>query len=42
MAEWDEMQAIVVTWRGFSSELTEIVRYAKEEVEVIINIYEIV
>ena len=36
MAEWEEMQAIVVTWRFFNDELTEIVRYAKEEVEVII------
>jgi agmatine/peptidylarginine deiminase len=36
MAEWEEMQAIVITWTAFTDVLTEIVRYAKEEVEVII------
>lgn len=36
MAEWEEMQAIVITWTSFTNVLTEIVRYAKEEVEVII------
>jgi hypothetical protein len=36
MAEWEEQQAIVITWRGYSSILKEIVRYAKEEVTVLI------
>jgi agmatine/peptidylarginine deiminase len=36
MAEWEEMQAIVITWTSFTDVLTEIVRYAKEEVEVVI------
>ena len=41
MAEWEELQAIVVTWspggsNGITNILRDIVRYAKEEVEVII------
>ncbi|MEL6866525.1 MAG: agmatine deiminase family protein [Bacteroidota bacterium] len=36
LAEWEELQAIVITWTGFPAILTEIVRHAKEEVEVII------
>lgn len=36
MAEWEELQAVVITWAGFSSILTEIVRHAREECEVII------
>ncbi len=36
LAEWEELQAVVITWAGYSSILTEIVRYAKEECEVII------
>ncbi|HLF64006.1 MAG TPA: agmatine deiminase family protein [Saprospiraceae bacterium] len=36
IAEWEEMQAIVITWAGYQSILKEIVRYAKEEVVVII------
>ena len=41
MAEWEELEAIVITWApqgipGVTSILKEIVRHAKEEVEVII------
>ncbi len=36
LAEWEELQAVVITWTGFTSILTEIVRHAKEECEVII------
>lgn len=36
MAEWEELQALVVTWRSFPGILTEIVRHAQEEVTVII------
>ncbi|RMD68085.1 MAG: hypothetical protein D6818_11945, partial [Bacteroidetes bacterium] len=34
--EWEELQAITLTWRGYPSVLREIVRHAKEEVEVVI------
>ncbi len=36
MAEWEELQALTITWRSFPNVLKEIVRYAKEEVPVII------
>ncbi|MFK8101425.1 MAG: agmatine deiminase family protein [Saprospiraceae bacterium] len=36
MAEWEEVQAIVITWSGFNSILADIVRYARLECEVII------
>lgn len=36
MAEWEELDALAISWRGFSSILTEIVRHAREECEVII------
>ena len=41
MAEWEELDAIIITWApqgssGISTILKEIVRHAKEEVEVII------
>ncbi len=36
MAEWEELEAVVVTWRSFKPILTEIIRYAKEEVKVIV------
>lgn len=36
LAEWEELQAVVITWAGYSSILTEIVRHAREECEVII------
>lgn len=36
MAEWEEVQALVVTWTSFNGILKQIVRHAKEECEVII------
>lgn len=36
IAEWEELQAVAITWASFSTILTEIVRHAREEVEVII------
>ncbi len=36
MAEWEEVQSLVITWTGFPSILKQIARYAKEECEVII------
>ncbi len=36
MAEWEEMQAIVITWTGYPVVLAEIVRHAKKECRVII------
>lgn len=36
MAEWEEVQSLVVTWEGYASILKQIVRYAKDECEVII------
>lgn len=36
MAEWEEMQAIVVTWNSYKPILAEIVQAAKEECRVII------
>lgn len=35
-AEWDEMQGVVVTWAYYTSNLREIVRYAKDYVKVYI------
>ena len=35
LGEWEELSAIVITWDAYYSVLREIVRYAKEEVEVI-------
>lgn len=35
-AEWEEAQALVITWTSYPSILTEIVRHAKEEVLVYI------
>ncbi len=35
-AEWEEVQAVVVTWTSFEPILKEIVRHAKEECQVII------
>lgn len=35
-AEWEELQAITITWTSYPAILTEIVRHAKEEVRVII------
>ena len=36
MAEWEELQALVITWRTHPTILTEIVRAAREECRVII------
>jgi len=36
MAEWEEVQSLVITWTDYPSILKQIVRYAKEECEVII------
>nr|MBS0038054.1 agmatine deiminase family protein [Saprospiraceae bacterium] len=36
MGEWEEIQALFVTWRSFPAILTEIVRHAVEEVTVYI------
>ena len=39
LAEWEELEAVVITWTGsggITAILKEIVRYAKEEVQVII------
>ena len=30
MAEWEEVQALVVTWEGYNGILKQIVNYAKE------------
>ena len=37
MAEWEELQALVITWRSQPTILTEIVRAAREECRVIIS-----
>ncbi|MEO1263895.1 MAG: agmatine deiminase family protein [Bacteroidota bacterium] len=37
MAEWEELEALVVTWRSYRTIIREIVRAAKEEVKVIIT-----
>ncbi|MCU0319141.1 MAG: agmatine deiminase family protein, partial [Flavobacteriales bacterium] len=36
MAEWEEVQQLVITWTSYTGILKQIVRAAKEEVEVII------
>ena len=36
MAEWEELQALAITWNGHSTILTEIVRAAREECNVLI------
>jgi agmatine deiminase len=36
MAEWEEVQSLVITWQGFNGILKQIVRHAKEECQVII------
>ncbi|HFA51749.1 MAG TPA: T9SS type A sorting domain-containing protein [Bacteroidetes bacterium] len=36
MAEWEELEALVITWQSFPEILSQIVKYAKEEVRVII------
>lgn len=36
MAEWEELQALIITWNGQNTILTEIVRAAREECNVVI------
>lgn len=36
MAEWEELQALAISWRDYPSILTEIVRHASLEVKVVI------
>jgi agmatine/peptidylarginine deiminase len=36
MAEWEELQALLITWTSQKNILSQIVRHAKEEVEVIV------
>jgi agmatine/peptidylarginine deiminase len=36
MAEWEELQALVITWTSFKPILAQIVEHAKEECEVIV------
>ena len=36
MAEWEEIQALCVSWKSFKPTLAQIILHAKEEVEVII------
>ncbi len=36
MAEWEEIQALLVTWTQYRPTLAEIIRHAKEECEVIV------
>ena len=36
MAEWEELEALVVTWRSYKNILTQIIKYAKEEVKVVV------
>ncbi|MCB0795135.1 MAG: agmatine deiminase family protein [Flavobacteriales bacterium] len=36
MAEWEEIQSLVIAWEGYDGILKQIVRHAKEECEVII------
>lgn len=36
MAEWEEVQSLVITWTSYPSILKQVVRHAKEECEVII------
>lgn len=37
MAEWEEVQALVVTWRDYKATLAEIIRFAQEECRVIVH-----
>ncbi|MBL7883023.1 MAG: agmatine deiminase family protein, partial [Bacteroidia bacterium] len=37
MAQWEEIQALTITWRSYASVLREIVRAARQETIVIIN-----
>ncbi len=35
-AEWEPMQSVIITWQGFNSILSDIVKYLKDDIEVII------
>ncbi|MBM3171814.1 MAG: agmatine deiminase family protein [Bacteroidetes bacterium] len=37
IAEWEEIQALVITWTSYPAVLREIVRYAQQETKVIIH-----
>lgn len=37
MAEWEEIQSLIITWRSYKEELAQIVDHAQEECLVIIN-----
>lgn len=37
MAEWEEIQSLVITWRSYKEELAQIVDHAQEECLVVIN-----
>jgi agmatine deiminase len=37
MAEWEEIQALVITWTSYPAVLREIVRYAQQETKVIVH-----
>ncbi len=36
MAEWEEIEALVVSWKSYSNVLTQIIKHAKEECRVIV------
>ncbi|MCP4441244.1 MAG: agmatine deiminase family protein, partial [Aureispira sp.] len=36
MAEWEEIQSLVITWQSYQLALAEIVRHARKECEVIV------
>ena len=36
MAEWEELEALVVTWRSYKTILSQIIKHAKEEVKVVV------
>jgi agmatine deiminase len=38
MAEWEEIQALVVSWTSYKPLLAEIIKYAQEECKVIVHI----
>lgn len=38
MAEWEEIQALVITWTSYKPLLAEIIKYAQEECKVIVHI----
>ena len=36
MAEWEEIEALVVSWKSYSNVLTQIIKHAKEECKVVV------